>query len=98
VEVDFGLPVVEPPPVLYHGAVAAVLPAIREQGLTPMRRHHVHLSSDRATATRVGARRGAPVVLVVDAHAMHAAGHAFHISANGVWLVDRVPPSFIGFP
>jgi RNA:NAD 2'-phosphotransferase (TPT1/KptA family) len=38
------------------------------------------------------------VILVVDSRAMHAAGHAFHVSANGVWLVDRVPPSFIGFP
>jgi hypothetical protein len=31
-----------------------------------------------ATATQVGARREAPVILTVDAAAMHAAGHAFY--------------------
>jgi putative RNA 2'-phosphotransferase len=45
-----------------------------------------------ATATQVGARREAPVILTVDAAAMHAAGHAFYQAANGVWLTDHVPP------
>lgn len=98
VQVDLDLPAVEPPPVLYHGTVARSLPGIRAEGLRPMSRHHVHLSPDRETATRVGARRGRPVVLTVDAAAMHAAGHVFRLSANGVWLADAVPPSFIGFP
>ena len=89
---------VEPPPFLFHGTVARNLAAIRVEGLRPMTRHHVHLSPDRETATRVGARRGAPVVLAVDAGAMHEAGHAFRLSANGVWLAERVPPAFIRFP
>ena len=38
------------------------------------------------------ARRGAPIILTVDATAMHAAGRAFYQAANGVWLTDRVPP------
>ena len=29
---------------------------------------------------------------------MHAAGHVFYVSANGVWLVDAVPAAFITFP
>ncbi|MEV7802764.1 RNA 2'-phosphotransferase [Microbispora sp. NPDC088329] len=95
VPVDLDLPVVEPPPYLYHGTVARALDAIRAEGLRPMARHHVHLSPDRETAARVGARRGKPVVLAVDAGAMHAAGHHFRVSANGVWLVDHVPPGFI---
>ncbi|MGW5265164.1 RNA 2'-phosphotransferase [Microbispora sp. NPDC004025] len=95
VRVDLGLPVVEPPPLLYHGTVARSVEAIRAEGLRPMARHHVHLSPDRETATRVGARRGKPVVLVVDAAAMRTAGHEFRVSANGVWLVDHVPPDFI---
>ncbi|MFG2293160.1 RNA 2'-phosphotransferase [Streptomyces sp. NPDC048603] len=96
--VDLGLPEAEPPAFLYHGTVPASLDAIRAEGLRPMRRHHVHLSPDRETATRVGARRGRPVVLVVDAAAMHAAGHVFRVSANGVWLVDAVPPEFLRLP
>ena len=98
VEVDLGLPVAEPPAYLYHGTVARFLDAIRAEGLRPMARHHVHLSADRETATRVGARRGRPVVLNVDAGAMHRAGHVFHLSANGVWLTDSVPPEFLRFP
>ncbi|MEU9250769.1 RNA 2'-phosphotransferase [Streptomyces sp. NPDC048270] len=97
VAVDLGLPEAEPPAYLYHGTVATALDAIRAEGLRPMARHHVHLSPDRETATRVGARRGRPVVLSVDAGAMRAAGHLFRISANGVWLVDAVPPQFLRF-
>ncbi|MFI1930691.1 RNA 2'-phosphotransferase [Streptomyces sp. NPDC020330] len=95
VAVDLDLPPTEPPAYLYHGTVARVMDAIRAEGLRPMARHHVHLSSDRETATRVGARRGRPLVLTVDAGAMHRAGHAFRVSANGVWLADAVPPRFL---
>ena len=63
VEVDLGLPPATPPPYLYHGTVDRFLDAIRAEGLRPMNRHAVHLSADRETATRVGARRGRPVVL-----------------------------------
>ncbi|MFE9912813.1 RNA 2'-phosphotransferase [Streptomyces clavifer] len=95
VAVDLDLAPAEPPAYLYHGTVARALDAIRSEGLRPMARHHVHLSRDRETATRVGARRGAPVVLSVDAGAMHRAGHLFHVTANGVWLTDAVPPGFL---
>ncbi|MEU6080359.1 RNA 2'-phosphotransferase [Streptomyces sp. NPDC047108] len=98
VEVDLGHPVTDPPAELFHGTVERSLDAIRAEGLLPMSRHHVHLSPDRETATRVGSRRGKPVVLGVDAAAMHRAGHAFRVSANGVWLVDAVPPPFLRFP
>ncbi|MFG2195625.1 RNA 2'-phosphotransferase [Streptomyces sp. NPDC048639] len=98
VEVDLGHPVATPPAELFHGTVARSLTAIRAEGLLPMNRHHVHLSPDRETATRVGARRGRPVVLRVDAGGMHRDGHAFRVSANGVWLVDAVPPPFLRFP
>ncbi|RNL71914.1 RNA 2'-phosphotransferase [Streptomyces sp. I6] len=98
VEVDLELPAAEPPAYLYHGTVARSLDAIRAEGLRPMARHHVHLSPDRGTAARVGARRGRPVVLGVDAAAMHRTGHVFRVSANGVWLTDAVPPPFLRLP
>ncbi|WP_344358564.1 RNA 2'-phosphotransferase [Streptomyces gobitricini] len=97
VAVDLDLPTAEPPTYLYHGTVARSLPAIRAEGLRPMARHHVHLSADRETATRVGARRGRPVVLPVDAGAMRRDGHVFHVSANGVWLTAAVPPAYLRF-
>ena len=98
VEVDLGLAPATPPAYLYHGTVARRLEAIRAEGLRPMDRHDVHLSPDRETATRVGARRGRPVVLAVDAAAMHRDGHVFRVSANGVWLTQTVPPRYLRFP
>jgi putative RNA 2'-phosphotransferase len=95
VPVALGLPARTPPPVLYHGTVASFLSSITSQGLTRQGRHHVHLSADRATARRVAARRGTPVVLTIDAAAMAADGHAFYLSGNGVWLVDAVPPGYL---
>lgn len=46
----------------------------------------------------MGARRGKPVVLTVDAGAMFREGHVFRVSDNGVWLVGHVPPGFLRFP
>jgi putative RNA 2'-phosphotransferase len=95
IKVDLGLEALQPPAWLYHGTVARFVGAIREQGLRPGERQHVHLSLDRQTAQQVGARRGAPVILSVDAGRMHADGHVFHRSANGVWLTTHVPPRYI---
>ena len=93
--VDLGYEPADPPPVLFHGTVAGALPAIRSQGLVAMQRHHVHLSADEATATIVGIRRGKPVILRIDAHAMQQAGHTFFCTPNRVWLTDAVPSQFI---
>jgi putative RNA 2'-phosphotransferase len=60
-----------------------------------MRRHAVHLSGTEDTAIRVGARRGKPVILTVDAAAMHHDGHRFQRSTNGVWLTTTVPPTYL---
>ncbi|MDQ7802463.1 RNA 2'-phosphotransferase [Amycolatopsis sp. A133] len=95
VAVDLGLPEATPPDVLYHGTVAKFLDAIFREGLRPMNRHAVHLSTTAETARTVGARRGKPVLLRIDAAAMAAAGHAFQVSANGVWLTSEVPPPYL---
>lgn len=95
VPVELGLPVLDPPAVLYHGTGAGTVAAILREGLRPMARHAVHLSPDGVTAIAVGARHGRPVVLVIDAAGMVAAGHRFARSDNGVWLVDTVPPAFL---
>jgi putative RNA 2'-phosphotransferase len=88
----------EPPDLLFHGTVARALPSIRTAGLLRGRRHHVHLSGSRELAAIVGGRRGPPVVLEVLAGRMHAAGHVFLLSPNGVWLTDRVPAAFLVLP
>lgn len=98
VTVDLALEPQAPPDWLYHGTVAKFLEVIRREGLRKGGRHHVHLSPDLATATKVGERRGKPVILKIHAAAMSAAGHSFFRSENGVWLTDAVPTEFIEFP
>lgn len=95
VAVDLEWPVAEPPEHLYHGTVERFLAAILAEGLKPMARHHVHLSPDMETATKVGARRGEAVILRIAAGAMARSGAVFRLSSNGVWLADAVPPEFI---
>src|SRR5260221_9788530 len=70
VEVELGYAPATPPDVLYHGTVERFLASIRQGGLVKGARHHVHLSMDRVTATKVGDRRGEAVILTVDAAAM----------------------------
>ena len=73
----------------------AFLESIQKQGLLKGNRQHVHLSPDEPTAWKVGQRHGKPVVLKIAAGAMQFAGHRFYHSANGVWLTDHVPPTFL---
>ncbi|MFO0968239.1 MAG: RNA 2'-phosphotransferase [Gemmataceae bacterium] len=98
VDVDLALEPAEPPEVLFHGTASRFLDSIRAQGLHSAQRQHVHLCADRETALKVGRRHGRPVVLVIRAREMAAAGHRFFVSANGVWLTDAVPPAFLVFP
>ena len=95
IDVDLGYAAKEPPAVLYHGTAWSNWTSIADEGLTPRTRHAVHLSTDADTATRVGARHGAPMVLVVDAAQMHADGYVFTCSDNGVWLTAAVPPTYL---
>ena len=98
VAVDLGYEPSEPPELLFHGTAGANLAAIRAGGLQKRSRHHVHLSADVDTARAVGQRHGPPVVLRIASGRMHRDGHAFLRSANGVWLVEHVPPEYIEFP
>ncbi len=98
IEIELDLPPAIPPDTLYHGTATRFIDSIRAEGLKPESRQHVHLSKDIATATKVGQRHGKPVVLIVRANDMLAAGHTFYLSANEVWLTSHVPTEFIDFP
>jgi putative RNA 2'-phosphotransferase len=95
VAVDLALEPRDPPPVLYHGTASRFLKSILAQGLRAGARHHVHLSLDLQTATRVGMRHGFPVVLRVDAAHMRSDGATFYESDNGVWLTEAVAPRYL---
>lgn len=95
VDVALGLPPQVPPAELYHGTASRSLDSIRQTGLNRGSRHHVHLTERPDTAVSVGQRYGVPVILRIDARAMHDAGHVFFCTANRVWLCDAVPAEFI---
>ncbi|MDA9543399.1 RNA 2'-phosphotransferase [Bradyrhizobium sp. CCBAU 45321] len=95
VSVELGLAPQEPPSILYHGTATRFVEAILSEGLKPQARQQVHLSSDEATAQRVGQRHGKPHIFKVDAGSMHAKGFNFFRAENGVWLTDHVPPEFL---
>ena len=98
VEVDLQYAPQTPPEVLYHGTATRFLDAIRQHGLQKMARHDVHLSGETKVTLQVGGRHGKPALLTIRAGEMHRAGFVFRCSANGVWLVDHVPPQYIDFP
>jgi putative RNA 2'-phosphotransferase len=95
VKVDLGLKAERPPMKLYHGTVDKTIDPIMKDGLKKMNRHAVHLSEDVSTATKVGGRRGKPIILEVNSGHMYTDKIKFFKSNNGVWLTNSVDPKYI---
>ena len=94
IPVDVDLKPTTPPDVLYHGTATRFADAIQKEGLKPMGRLYVHLSTDAETAAAVGERHGKPVVFTIDARRMDADGIRFYLSNNNVWLTEYVDPKY----
>ena len=87
---------VAPPPALFHGTGPGQAAAILAEGLRPMGRQYVHLSTDPAGARAVGRRKSpTPVVFRIDARSAARAGVSFYSGGENVWLADRVPADFL---
>ncbi len=84
----------EPPEILYHGTATRFISQIMENGLKPMSRQYVHISSDYETAVQVGKRHGKPVILTIRAKDFVADGNKLYRSSNGVWLAEFVPTKY----
>ena len=97
INIDLNLTATVPPEYLYHGTVSKFINSIKSDGLKKMSRQHVHLSTDKATAEKVGSRRGIPVILSIRSGTMQRDGYSFFQSDNGVWLTDGVPADYIDF-
>lgn len=95
VPVDVNLEKMKPPKFLYHGTADRFLNSIMEEGLKPMNRLYVHLSTDIETAIRVGKRHGNPVVLKIHSNQMYEEGCIFYLSKNGVWLTRDVQIKYL---
>ncbi len=84
------------PDVLYHGTAPSSLEAILTDGLKPMGRQSVHLSSTVSDARAVGRRHASdPVVLEIDAARMLSDGHRIAERGDAVYTCDRVPPRYV---
>lgn len=94
IPIELGYTSTEPPQFLYHGTATRFMKSIKMQGLQKRNRHHVHLSTDRDTALKVGARHGVPIILTIQAGRMYQDGFEFFLSENGVWLTDVVPAKY----
>lgn len=97
IAVNLALAPQKPPKYLYHGTAKRFVSSILSQRLIKQSRNHVHLSSDRATAIKVGTRHGTPVVLKIQSGKMHDASLKFYLAKNKVWLTDSVPAKYITF-
>jgi len=95
VKVDLGYKKLTPPEILFHGTAKKNLASILGQGLHKSKRHHVHLSADIETASKVGGRHGKVVILLVKAQEMHQVGLRSYCSENGVWLTDSVSREYL---
>lgn len=84
-----------PPEILIHGTTEPSAILILRDGLQPMKRQYVHMTPDPDLATRVGARRGRPVLLRVSALAAHAEGIVFYRANANFWLADSIPAKFL---
>lgn len=90
-------PACEPPDILYHGTTENFAKSIRIEGLKPMNRQYVHLSTDAETASIVAKRRKGPwVILKVRAKEAYKDGIKFYRETNGIWLSDSIPARYIG--
>ena len=50
----------KPPAILYHGTTPSAINRVMSEGLKPMNRQYVHLSTDENTAAQVGKRKIKP--------------------------------------
>ena len=85
-----------PPDILYHGTSEANLKNILKEGLKPMKRQYVHLSSVIKEAFIVGKRKSkTPIILKVDAKLANNNGCKFYPGNDKIWLAKYVPAEYI---
>jgi putative RNA 2'-phosphotransferase len=78
---------------IYHGTNLKALDEIKQEGLKPMGRTHVHLAEERDS--KVGKRANVAVLLVIDPALLEGHNIGLFRSSNGVLLTRSVPPDCI---
>jgi putative RNA 2'-phosphotransferase len=84
-----------PPLKLYHGTSREAGKIILHEGLAPMSRQYVHLTSAISNALEVGKRKDAdPIILEIEAYSASTRGIRFYLLDN-VWLSEFISAEFI---
>ncbi len=87
---------IEPPDALYYAIAPESWDIVLQEGLVPQDRAYIQLAETPEEARRYALRISAdPVILRVDAAAAHAAGVKFYTPAEGVYLVDLLPATYL---
>ncbi|USS41355.1 RNA 2'-phosphotransferase [Thermococcus aggregans] len=82
--------------ILYHGTPRRNLENIMREGLKPMKRQFVHLSTSKSEAIETGRRHGKDVVLlIIDADCLRKKGLKIYKAGKNVRIVEHVPPECI---
>jgi putative RNA 2'-phosphotransferase len=88
-------PAVEPPEHLFFGTEAAKQDEILAQGLQPVERRNLHLSTTVDEALSIASRKAEqPAVFRILAKEAHQAGVAFYRESS-LYLASRIPAEFI---
>ena len=95
IKVDVELDEAMPSDTLYHGTGEKYASSIIVQGLISKSRLYVHLTQNIETAISVGKRHGDPIIFCIDCKSMVEDGYKFYLSANGVWLTEKVPAKYL---
>ena len=82
----------KPPTILYHGTSHLVIDPIMSEGLRPMNRQYVHLSTNENTAIQIGKRKTGlkeePVIIAVSAiEAYDSGAHFIKVQIQYGWLI-----------
>ena len=96
----------KPPDILYHGTSPSAAKNIMSEGLRPMARQYVHLSTDKNIALQVGKRKTIlkkeeeeqqqPVIIAISAFEAYNTGvYHFYQASDSVWLSDYIHPNFM---
>lgn len=85
-----------PPDILFHGTTVGAWMDIKNEGLSKMKRHDVHMTESFILAD-LNAKRwgGVPLILSIDCRSMENDGYIFKKSLNDVWLIEHVPPKYL---
>lgn len=84
---------------IYHGTDAGTFELIKQTGLKPMNRSHVHWTgnlelANKRSIQKAGANHSKPVIIELDKTFLHDS-NIIYIAENGVYLTDHVDPKYL---